>query len=70
MSNLKIFSLNGNQYQIVNQITLFNLINYMGYKQNLIVVEYNNKIVIKKTWKNIKIGNKDKIEIITIVGGG
>ena len=70
MTNVNSFSLNGNRYRVNNQITIYNLIDYMGYKQNLIVVEHNHKIIMKTKWKKTKIFNNDKIEIITIVGGG
>jgi len=70
MANINIFSLNGNKYRVNNQITIHNLIDYMGYKQSLIVVEHNHKIIMRTTWKKKKICNDDKIEIITIVGGG
>lgn len=70
MTNLKIFSLNGNRYRVNNRITIYNLIEYMGYKQNLIVIEYNHKIILKTTWKETQICHNDTIEIITIVGGG
>jgi thiamine biosynthesis protein ThiS len=34
------------------------------------VIEYNNVICNKKNWDKIFITNDDKIEIVTIVGGG
>ena len=44
--------------------------NYCKYNETLIVIEYNNLICEKKNWNTIFIQNNDKIEIITIVGGG
>ena len=41
-----------------------------GYNQSLLVVEYNNFICNKTQWNQTKIQDKDKIEIVTIVGGG
>lgn len=72
MTNLKYFSLNGTNYSITNNfdLTIENLLCYFNYNPKLLVVEYNNSICNKKYWNTIKIMSKDKIEIITIVGGG
>ena len=70
MSNNKNFILNGEKYSIKQEITLLKLINYFNYNTSLLVLEYNNLICNKKNWNKIYIKNNDKIEIITIVGGG
>ena len=70
MSKIKNFFLNGEQYSIKDQITLLELITYFNYNSSLLVLEYNNSICNKKNWNNIIIKNNDKIEIVTIVGGG
>jgi thiamine biosynthesis protein ThiS len=43
---------------------------YFNYETSLLVLEYNNVICNKKNWENIYIKHQDKIEIVTIVGGG
>jgi thiamine biosynthesis protein ThiS len=70
MSNTQFFFVNGQEYYVENKITLFDLINYFNYKESLLVLEYNHLICNKKNWKNIFIADNDKIEIVTIVGGG
>ena len=70
MTKIKIFFLNGQEYYTEYNLTLFELINYFNYSVSLLVLEYNNLICNKKDWKNIFINNNDKIEIVTIVGGG
>lgn len=50
--------------------TLYDLIDFFKYKKNLIVLEYNGKIAHPETWSNILLKNNDKIELVTIVGGG
>ena len=62
--------LNGEQYSIKDQITLLELITYFNYNSSLLVLEYNNSICNKKNWNKIYISHNDKIEIVTIVGGG
>ena len=70
MSKVKNFFLNGQEYSTQYDITLFELITYFNYNLSLLVVEYNNLICNKKDWNNIFIMKNDKIEIVTIVGGG
>lgn len=71
IEKFKTFWFNGEKYLSSDlKFTIFDLINYFNYNSTLLVVEYNNIIVIKKNWKKIIISNNDKIEILTIVGGG
>lgn len=72
MSESKHFFFNGQEYSTNHKLTLFELTKYFNYDNNisLFVVEYNNIICNKKNWNNIFITNNDKIEIVTIVGGG
>jgi sulfur carrier protein len=70
MSNRKHFLLNGQKYFIEDDVTIFELICYFNYNTSLLVLEYNNLICTKKNWNTIVIQNNDKIEIVTIVGGG
>ena len=70
MTKLIHFSLNGQFYYVQRDLTLSDLINYFNFNNSLLVLEYNNLICDKKNWKNIFINDSDKIEIVTIVGGG
>ena len=70
MTQIKEFCLNGEFYLTESTITLFELLQYFDYKDSLLVLEYNNLICNKKEWQKITIKDKDKIEIVTIVGGG
>ena len=70
MKNTIHFSLNGEIYYTNKIINLFELIDYFQYQDSLLVLEYNGLICNKKNWKKITIKNQDKIEIVTIVGGG
>jgi len=70
MSEIKNFFLNGEKYYIKDNINILELVNYFNYNTSLLVLEYNNLICNKKNWSNIFIKNNDKIEIVTIVGGG
>ena len=70
MTKLQNFLLNGQQYSIKQKINISDLMDYFNYETSLLVLEYNNVICNKKNWKNIYIKHQDKIEIVTIVGGG
>ncbi len=68
--NLKI---NGEIKTIENADTEFlleGLLEHLGYKPQLVVVELNGVIVTPKDWINTKIKNGDCLEVVTIVGGG
>ena len=70
MTKIQTFMLNGEKYYTQKNINLFDLINYFNYNDSLLVLEHNNLICNKKQWKTIFIQDHDKIEIVTIVGGG
>jgi sulfur carrier protein len=65
----KIF-INGHEFFIKKDLTINDILEYFNYKNSLFVVEYNNLICDRNEWSQIKINSNDKIEIISIVGGG
>lgn len=70
MSKLKYFLLNGQQYYTNYNLTIIELVKYFDYNISLLILEYNNTIWEKKNWNTTRIQNNDRIEIVTIVGGG
>ena len=70
MNQIHPFFLNGQKYTTTYKATISDLIDYFGYNQSLLVVEYNQFICHKTEWDKIFIKKNDKIEIVTIVGGG
>ena len=70
MTKIKNFFLNGQLYYVEETVTISDLINYFNFNDSLLVLEYNNLICDKKNWTEAFIQNEDKIEIVTIVGGG
>ena len=52
------------------ELLLEALLEKLGYKPQLIVVELNGEIIHPKVWKSTKIKNGDCLEVVTIVGGG
>jgi sulfur carrier protein len=70
MSKFNYFFLNGQKYVTDYKLTLLELIEYFNYNTSLLVLEYNSLICKEKNWNKIIIKENDKIEIVTIVGGG
>ena len=68
--NLKI---NGEIKIIENadaEFLLEGLLEHLGYKPQLVVVELNGAIINPKDWISTKINNGDCLEVVTIVCGG
>ena len=53
-----------------NEELLEDLLENLGYKPQLVVVELNGEIIHPKAWTITKIKNGDCLEVVTIVGGG
>jgi len=50
--------------------TLTEALSQLGYSKNTIIVELNNLIVNNESWQENKVKDGDKLEIVSIVGGG
>ena len=49
---------------------LSNTLELLGYKPNTIVVEVNDLIINSTKWENELLKEGDRLEIVSIVGGG
>ena len=66
-------SVNGKEEKIElenEKALLSSTLELLGYKQNTVVVEVNNLIINSKKWENEIIKEGDRLEIVSIVGGG
>ena len=70
MSNSTFFYLNGQEYFVNSNLTILEIVTYFNYNTSLLVLEYNSQICNRTNWHKIYLTDKDKIEIVTIVGGG
>ena len=64
---------NGEEKFIKNsnkESTLTEALSQLGYSSNTIIVELNNLIVNNESWQENKVKDGDKLEIVSIVGGG
>nr|QUE28453.1 ThiS [Porphyrostromium boryanum] len=70
-SFLKIaVSVNGEAFNCTSPIFLNQLLEYLDFNMQTIIVEHNSKIIGKNKLSLVELQNKDKIEVVTIVGGG
>ena len=56
--------------QTNKSIALNEAMELLGYSSNTVVVELNKLIINSEDWKYNYIKNGDKLEIVSIVGGG
>lgn len=66
---LTIF-INGEPFHCNSDMSLTNILLYLGINSDNIVVEHNQQIINKSKFNHLFFKNNDSIEIITIVGGG
>jgi sulfur carrier protein len=62
--------LNGKKVEIQRNLSIKDLIKKYRLKENKIAIELNGTILPKDHYKNKKVKNNDKIEIVQFIGGG
>jgi sulfur carrier protein len=71
MTNTEItLQVNGSEATCAQYTKLPELLEQLGLNPRLIAVEYNGEILHRQFWANTEIQAGDKLEIVTIVGGG
>ena len=66
-------SINGKEEKIElgnEKALLSSTLEFLGYKQTTVVVEVNNLIINSKKWESEILKEGDRLEIVSIVGGG
>lgn len=66
---MEIF-VNGEKTSCEAGITLETLVETLGYEKQKIAVEVNGEIVPKAEYQGCILGEGDKLEVVTFVGGG
>ena len=61
---------NGDDRTCEPNLTMIELLKYLGLNPRLVAVEYNGEILHRQLWEATTIQNCDRLEIVTIVGGG
>ncbi len=49
---------------------LSSLIAALGFNPKVIVVEFNGVILNQQRWEHQEVNDEDRLEIVTVVGGG
>lgn len=70
MSNQITLQVNGESRNCLPQTLLPDLLQQLGFNPRLIAVEYNGEILHRQFWSQTEIQPGDRLEIVTIVGGG
>ena len=66
----KLLIINSLKYLFNSPFTVLELINYLGFNKNVIVIDYNGSILEKNLWNLTLISDNDSLEILSIAGGG
>ena len=66
----KKIHINGETYFFNSSFTISLLLDYLGVNKQLIVLDYNGTVLQKEFWSKTKLKEQDKLEILTIAGGG
>ncbi|NEP42951.1 MAG: thiamine biosynthesis protein ThiS [Okeania sp. SIO2H7] len=70
MSDRFTITVNGEVRTCSPHTMLPQLLEEMGLNPRLLAVEYNGEILHRQFWQESEIAEDDKLEIVTIVGGG
>ncbi|MBD2576408.1 sulfur carrier protein ThiS [Oscillatoria sp. FACHB-1406] len=61
---------NGEPFRCPPGLSLPQLLERLGLNPRLIAVEYNGEILHRQYWEGTTVQERDRLEIVTIVGGG
>ena len=61
---------NGETHICPESISLPNLLTQLDLNPRLIAIEYNGEILHRQYWQDTQLNSGDRLEIVTIVGGG
>ena len=62
--------LNGKTTQAIENIALFEFLAQENLNPKLIAIEFNGEILHRQHWPEQILADGDRLEIVTIVGGG
>jgi len=62
--------LNGEPRHCPAGLSLQQLLEHLGYRPQLVVVEFNGSILPRQRWSDQPVREADGLEVVTIVGGG
>ncbi len=70
MSDQITLQVNGDAHSCAPQTALPVFLAQLGLNPRLVAVEYNGEILHRQFWEQTEMQTGDRLEIVTIVGGG
>ncbi|MGL5065665.1 MAG: sulfur carrier protein ThiS [Microcoleus sp.] len=70
MTDRITLQVNGDSHNCPSETLLPELLKQLNLNPRLIAVEYNGEILHKQFWETTQMQEGDRLEIVTIVGGG
>jgi sulfur carrier protein len=70
MDNLITLQVNGEPRECPKNTVLPVFLGQLGLNPRLVAVEYNGEILHRQFWETTTMKSGDRLEIVTIVGGG
>ncbi|MBD2445757.1 thiamine biosynthesis protein ThiS [Nostoc sp. FACHB-152] len=70
MSEQISLQVNGETRSCSSQTPLPDLLQQLGFNPRLVAVEYNGEILHRQFWSQTTVQPGDRLEVVTIVGGG
>lgn len=70
MKQLSHLKLNGVLYEYKQPLSLKNMLEYLGFNAEIILLDYNGIIIPRSRWGKIILRSDDQIEVLTLAGGG
>ena len=61
---------NGETTSCPDGLNLVQMLEHLGYRPQLVVVEFNGEILPRARWAEQPVREADGLEVVTIVGGG
>ncbi len=62
--------LNGKEEDFLQPLTIWDLLTVKNLEPDRIAVELNMEIIAKTAWTKVALQDEDKVEILSLVGGG
>jgi sulfur carrier protein len=70
MNDLIELQVNGQVQSCAPETPLPSLLSQLGMNPQLVAVEYNGQILHRQFWDETRVQADDRLEVVTIVGGG
>ena len=63
-------TVNGESHAVPNELSMHQFLMHLKLEPRMVAVEYNGEILHRQHWHNTTIADGDRLEIVTMVGGG